>query len=451
MFVFGIKSLVQDRNILRSEGVMLVSERLHRKEADPFIKLPHWNEESETLEVMEISEMQLKGFSYGMNVDILYVNLNPEPQVKSNPPTKSLVKLANLSKALILGKKKKKENKIVVILKKKDMLFKLLELLPPGIRPQEMDAYSITMFMVTEVPINADEKCHIFNLPLADLITYNINEIEIPGAMEKLDDCVEQYFGFLSFLKRHNIGTTLNEFKRHLNRNGNNIYSFLKIQVRFMGLNSLSDMLTKYIKSSKCNNQKCPNFSRTKCSNCKTAVYCSAGCQKQDWTGHRQKCDKLRSHKAKRIDAFRNMITEIAASKFRSGDTFLTFQDFFDRIRPFAFSGYYDFILKKTFLLGAIKYSSQQFSNIEIDEDTQTLAPLLTSSRRTWKEGFKSKRGQDPLGLMMEEAGRDWFFQEQVLMKKLFARGELDTTKIKSDEWIDEFNSRDELFRKQFD
>ena len=51
---------------------------------------------------------------------------------------------------------------------------------------------------------------------------------------------------------------------------------------------------------------------------------------------------------------------------------------------------------------------------------------------------------------MMEEAGRDWFFQEQVLMKKLFARGELDTTKIKSDEWIDEFNSRDELFRKQF-
>lgn len=398
---------------------MLVSERLHRKETDPFIKLPHWNEESETLQVMEISEKQLKGVSYGMNVAILDVNLNPEPEVKSNPPKTSLVKLANLSKALRL-RKKKKENKIVVILKERDQLFKLLELLPPGIRTQETDFF-----------------------------TYNVKEIEIPGAMEKLDDCVEQYFGFLSFLKRHNIATTLNEFKRHLNRNGNNIYSFLKIQVRFTGINSLSDMLTKYIKSSKCNNPRCPNFSRTKCSKCKTAVYCSAGCQQQDWTVHRQKCDKLRSHKAKRIDAFKNMITEIAALTFKSGDTFLTFQDFHDRIRPFAFSGYYDFILKETFLLGAIKYSSEQFSNIEIDEDTQTLAPLLTSSRRTWQEGFKTKRG-DPLGLMMENRGRDWFFQEQVLMKKLFARGELDTTKIKSDEWIDEFNSRDEAFRKQF-
>ena len=38
----------------------------------------------------------------------------------------------------------------------------------------------------------------------------------------------------------------------------------------------------------------------------------------------------------------------------------------------------------------------------------------------------------------------------KILMKKLYARGELDTAKINTDEWIDDFNSRDEAFRKQF-
>ena len=304
-------------------------------------------------------------------------------------------------------------------------MFKLFEVLPLTIQPQEMKTSTLMWMICSEV-----------------------RGIKFPGAMEKLDDCVEQYFGFLSFLRRHKIATTLNEFKRHLNRNGNNIYSFLKIQVGFTGINSLSDMLTKYIKSSKCYNQKCPNFSRRRCRNCKTAIYCSALCQKQDWTVHREKCDKLRIHKEKRIDAFQNLITEIAASKFKTGDNFLTFQDFFDRIRPFAFSGYYDFILKETFLLGAIKFSSEEFSHIEIDDNTQTLAPLLMKCRRTWEEGFRAKP-KDPMGIMMEIRGREWFFQEQVLMKKLFARGELDTAKIKGDKWIDDFNSRDESFRKQ--
>ena len=154
-----------------------------------------------------------------------------------------------------------------------------------------------------------------------------------------------------------------------LNRNGNNIYSFLKIQVRFTGINSLSDTLTKYIKSSKCYNQKCPIFTRTKCSKCKTAIYCSEACQNKDWKIHRQNCEVLRIDKVNRIDVFQDLITEIVASKLKSSVNFLTFKDFFDRIRPFAFRGYYDFILKETFLLGAIKFSSEKFSNIDIDED----------------------------------------------------------------------------------
>ena len=445
MFALGVKSLVQDGIPLRSEGVMIVSERLHRKETEPFIQLPYWDQDAEKLVMMEISEKQLKGVSYGMNVVILNVNWNPA--VKSKPPSSRCAKLSNCLR--FKKESKQSENKIVIILREKEQMLKLFEVLPPEIRPQETDAYSFTMFMVNEVPIDADEKSHILNLPLPDFFTYNVSEIKIPGAMMKLDDCVEQYFGFLSFLKRHNIETTLRQFKKHLNRNGNNIYSFLKIQVRFTGINSLSDTLTKYIKSSKCYNQKCPIFTRTKCSKCKTAVYCSEACQNKDWKIHRQNCEVLRIDKVNRIDVFQNLITEIAASKLKSAVNFLTFKDFFDRIRPFAFRGYYDFILKETFLLGAIKFSSEKFSSIDIDEDTQTLAPLLKSSRSTWIEGFRKRRG-DILGVIMEERGRDWFFHEQILMKKLFTRGELDTAKIQSDEWIDDFNSRDEDFRLQF-
>ena len=445
MFVLGIKSLVQDGIPLRSEGVMIVREVLHRQGTDAFIQMPYWSPAEEALVMMEISEKQLKGVSYGMNVVILDVNFNPA--VRSKQPTS---RCAKLSKCLGFKKEiKESKNKIVIILKEKDQMFNLLEVLPPAIRPQETDAYSFTMFMVNEVPIDAEEKDRIFNLPLPDFFSYNVNEVKIPDAMEKLDDCVEQYFGFLSFLKRHNIETTLNELKKHLNRNGNNMYSFLKIQVRFTGINSLSDMLTKYIKSSKCNNQTCPVFTRTKCSKCKTAVYCSKLCQKQDWNIHRQNCEILRNDKVNRVDVFQNLITDIAASKLKNEEHFLTFQDFFDRIRPFAFSGYYDFILRETFLLGAIKYSSEKFLNIDIAENTQTLAPLLKSSRPTWAKGFRAKRG-DPLGAMMEARGRDWFFQEQILMKKLYARGELDTAKINTDEWIHDFNSREEAFRKQF-
>ena len=79
MFALGVKvkSLVQDGTPLRSEGVMIVSERFHRKETEPFIQLPYWDQDAEKLVMMEISEKQLKGVFHGMNVVILNINWNP--------------------------------------------------------------------------------------------------------------------------------------------------------------------------------------------------------------------------------------------------------------------------------------------------------------------------------------------------------------------------------------
>ena len=157
MFAIGVRSLVQDGIPLRSVGVIIVSERQHRKETEPFVQLPYWDQDAEKLVMMEISEKQLKGVSYGMNVVILNVNWNPA--VKSKP---SSSRCAKLSKCLRFKKESKEsENKIVIILREKEQMFKLFQVLPPEIRPQETDAYSFTMFMVNEVPIDTDEKSRI--------------------------------------------------------------------------------------------------------------------------------------------------------------------------------------------------------------------------------------------------------------------------------------------------
>ena len=47
--------------------------------------------------------------------------------------------------------------------------------------------------------------------------------------------------------------------------------------------------------------------------------------------------------------------------------------------------------------------------------------------------------------------GRGFYFQQLVLMKKLYERGYLDVSKIESGEWFDDFMARDEKFREKFE
>ena len=52
---------------------------------------------------------------------------------------------------------------------------------------------------------------------------------------------------------------------------------------------------------------------------------------------------------------------------------------------------------------------------------------------------------------MYEKVVRAWFFKDLLLMKKLYLAGELDTSKINSGEWLKEFNTKDEKYKKRFE
>ena len=169
---------------------------------------------------------------------------------------------------------------------------------------------------------------------------------------------------------------------------------------------------------------------------CKTAIYCSVDCQRKDFANHSKgECEKLKKHYVNHVEAFRIMITDIVYSKMKisdDGQGNLSLHDFCTTIKLWALSGYHDYIVKKTFLIGVIKFSSEKFSNIDISEDTQSLKPLL-------KYGADFDESNRPNymyeGDLAKNMGRAWFFEELTLMKSLYSAGELDTAKISSGKW----------------
>ena len=143
------------------------------------------------------------------------------------------------------------------------------------------------------------------------------------------------------------------------------------------------------------------------------------------------------------------MITEVVFAKLHNhkrGGKFLSFVEFTARIKPWVLSGYHDHIVKKTFLLGSIKFSSQKFANIDIREDTQSLKPLL----KYGAELFPVIR-RNIMDDISEMADRSFYFQKIVLMKKLFDSGDLDVGKIRSGDWMDDLWEKDDEYRKRFE
>ena len=69
MFAISVKSLVQDGIPLRSEGVIIVSERQHRKETEPFVQLPYWNQDAEKLVMMESVLKTVRAAGEGESVE----------------------------------------------------------------------------------------------------------------------------------------------------------------------------------------------------------------------------------------------------------------------------------------------------------------------------------------------------------------------------------------------
>merc|ERR1719341_2344364 len=144
------------------------------------------------------------------------------------------------------------------------------------------------------------------------------------------------------------------------------------------------------------------------------------------------------------------MITEVVSAKLsnRVSAKFLSLEQFTARIKPWVLSGYHDHIVKKTFLLGSIKFSAEKYSNIDISENTKKLRPLLKHGEENFA---KVDRIDKALSDIAEVDGRSYYFNKIVIMKNLYSKGCLDVSKIKSGGWYKDFMAKNKNFRDRFE
>ena len=397
MQVYSIKNLMVNNKPINHEGVMIVSLPDINNKNQPVFILPYWDAKEKKEKMLKITETHLHHLCRGPK-NLLVLNLQPTLSIK----------------------------RVVIILTDidddGDDLEKLCLFLPKRLRSCQCE-------VVTQIPI-----------------------IELKKCVDQLEDAplVMQYANFLGLLKFDDCETSVTMFKRLLKSDGPCISRFLKKTIKFREQESVVDMLTTYVKSHKCSVAGCPNFTKDKCGNCKTAKYCSVTCQKIDFPTHSTNdCDKFKELYINRVDAFNKMITEVVFAKLHNnkrGGKFLSFVEFTSRIKPWVLSGYHDHIVKKTFLLGSIKFSSEKFAIIDIREDTQSLKPLL----KYGAELFPVIR-RDTMDDIAELADRSFYFEKIVLMKKLFDFGELDVGKINSGDWMVDLWEKKDEYRKKFE
>ena len=379
-------------------------ENKERDRSNPIYIFPFWDPEIEALEKLEILEKQLKKSILSGNVLSMEVNFKP----KGKGANKKL---------------------ICVLENEDDDVETLCSFLPPNTRPKKTDAAAGEIDLPV-LPDSAVEDSHLVKQYVKFIAGFN----------------TWRYEGFDEWKD----ATPGRRFRKILDRNGGFMHSFLKMQLGFKEQNRLAKVLINYIKTHKCNIEDCSNFSKTKCSICKTAIYCSVECQKKDFEMHsKEVCEKLKKNYVNHVEAFRNMITDIVYSKMQISDNDqgnVSLNDFCSRIKPWALSGYHDYIVKKTFLLGSIKYSSEKFSNIDISEKSKKLKPLCKYGAEKFDDSHRPNYECD----LYEKMGRAWFFEELTLMKSLYAAGELDTAKISSGEWREDFDSRGDEYKSRF-
>ena len=397
MQVYTIKNLMFNNKPVHHEGVMIVSEADSSNEDQPIFIFPYWDARKEKEKMLKLSRAHLHHLCRGPK-NLLVLNLQPSLSIK---------------RVVIV---------FVDVDDDGDDLEKLCVFLPETMRPCQCK-------VVTEIPI-----------------------IQLKRNVEQLEDAplVMQYVNFLGLCKFDNCETSVKMFKRLLETNGPYISRFLKKTIKFREQDSVVDMLITYIMSHKCSVDGCSKFTKDKCGKCKTKKYCGVDCQKKDYDSHSSnECDQLKRLFVNRVDAFNNMITEVVFDKLHNrnrGGKFLSFSLFTARIKPWVLSGYHDHIVKKTFLLGSIKFSSERFSNIDISEDTKILKPLLKYGTELFPEIRRNVMDE-----MAEISDRSFYFQHIVLMKKMYDSGDLDVGKIKSGDWIDDLMTKDNEYRARFE
>ena len=397
MQVYFIENLMFDEKPFHHEGIMLVNETDSSNKNLPVYFFPYWNSKEKKEKMLKISEKQLH-HACGLK-KVLSLNLQEGLTIK---------------RVVIVFKDVETDDM--------DELDKLCMFLPESLKP-------CLCPMVEDISI-----------------------IEPKNFVEKLEDAplVYQYVAFLGNQKTYNQETSVRVFKEYLEDNGDSMYTFLKMTVKFREKESVVNMLFNYVRSHKCSVDGCPNFTKDKCGKCKTVKYCSVDCQRKDFERHSGKeCEKFKKLYVNRVDAFNKLISEIVSSKLSNrGGKFLSLEQFTARIKPWVLSGYHDHIVKKTFLLGAIKFSSDKYSNIDISETTQKLRPLLKYGEENFVE---VDRIDKCLSDIAEIDGRSFYFHKIVLMKNLYSKGCLDVNKINSGKWYDDFMAKNKKYRDKFE
>ena len=421
MEVLQVSGLCHKGKTLYTAGVMLLTHNDGKQPNLPLIILPHWNDEKEEFESLEILGKQIKSISKGRNVISLDVSL-----------------------------KKKKITNIIIILKGKLEILKFMKLspmiLPKTKQPKDMDPITLykllyisnDLHLIEGGGIRKDEE--ILRQIRSDLMQFGkfteasaekwiefvVKGIQYPDERGILEDAelVEQY---LFLLSSNNFDLRRKDFKDLLEVGKENMPAFLKSHTNITST-KIFKMLSNYVKTHKCDGEDCPEFSIFKCSKC-FFYFCNEGCQKSD--RNHEDCgstEYLKTLQVSKSRKFSKWITNTVSSRL-GVESLFSFEDFLSILKPRVFAAFYNFLVAETFFLGTVKYSDlDEFSDIDIREDSRSLEGLLRHD--TGEQSFSANNLM--WSKIIKSFGEASFFYDLALMKKYYLEGKMNPQETKS-------------------
>ena len=422
-------------------GVMLLAHNDGKQPNLPLITLPHWNDQTEEFESLEILGKQIKSISKGRNVISLNVCF-----------------------------KKKRVTNIIIILKGKLEILKFMKLapliLPKTKQPSDMDPVSLYEILYSNTDLHKEDvegkrQEETLRHIKSDLIQYGKFtetsadkwlQFAVKGDryLEERDifedaELVEQYL----FLLSHNDFQLSKKGFRNLMEVGKgNMPAFLRTNTNITAT-KIFKMLSNYVKTHKCDGKDCPNFSSFKCRKCKSFYYCDEDCQTSDHHDC-EASDEFKEFKIFQVSKtrmFRDLITKTVSSRLGlENENILSFEDFLSIFKPRVFAAFYNFLVAETFFLGTVKYSDDEFSAIDIREDSKSLVGLLRHD--AGEQSFSA------INLMWSKIatsyGETSFFHDLALMKKNYLEGKMNPRKMISESCSGEYLEIHDLMTSEF-
>ena len=438
MEVLQVSGLCHKGQALYTAGVMLITRSDGRQPNLPLITLPHWNDETEEFENLEILGKQIKSISKGRNVISLDVSL-----------------------------KKKRITNIIVILKGKLEILKFMKLspmiLPKTKQPKDMDPITLykllyisnDLHLIEGGGIRKDEETlrqirsdlmqfgKFTEASAEKWIQFVVKGILDIDGQEIIEDAelVEQY---LFLLSSSNYDLSKKGFKNLIEVGKEDMPAFLKFYTNIT-CTKIFKMLSNYVKTHKCDGEDCPNFSTFKCRKCQSYYYCDEECQKSN----HEDCgssDDLKIFQVSKSRKFSKWITNTVSSRL-AVQTLLSFEDFLSILKPRVFAAFYNFLVAETYFLGTVKYSDlDEFSDIDIREDSRSLEGLLRHD--AGEQSFSANNLM--WSKIIKSFGEASFFYDLALLKKNYLEGNMNPRQTSNEYCSEEYLEIKDLMTSEF-